>query len=136
MRNGSGLAAFLHYGFLPRVPQGLEELTWARESAYPVMEGISEEEAIDRGIAAFREVTQNLEGERHVIPLSGGLDSRLLLGRLLEEGFRDRIHAVTFGVPGIRAAGRPIYTPTRNGGTATKCSVGSPISHGAAGASA
>jgi hypothetical protein len=35
-----------------------------------------------------------------VIPLSGGIDSRLILATLLEAGLRERIVAATFGVPG------------------------------------
>ncbi len=36
----------------------------------------------------------------HVVPLSGGLDSRAILAHLLDAGLKDDILAVSFGIPG------------------------------------
>ena len=36
----------------------------------------------------------------HVVPLSGGLDSRIILGGLLKKGLKDSIITITFGTPG------------------------------------
>ena len=36
----------------------------------------------------------------HVVPISGGLDSRLILGALLERTEASKIHTYTYGVPG------------------------------------
>ena len=54
MESRSKLSAFLHYGFLPELPEGLESRAWARESAHPVREDLSE---ADRRQADHR--TQN-----------------------------------------------------------------------------
>jgi hypothetical protein len=50
----------------------------------------------DRWNTVFKEVPSGL----HVVPLSGGCDSRAILGALLEAGQMDRAVAVTFGSPG------------------------------------
>ena len=48
-------------------------------------------------------ITAILEKNRsdyHIVPLSGGLDSRGILAGLIDAGLREQITAVTFGVPG------------------------------------
>lgn len=51
--------------------------------------------------AAIRESVQAAGGEKlHVLPLSGGMDSRAILGGLLENIESSRTHTVTFGTPG------------------------------------
>jgi len=58
-----------------------------------------EEVTIRFNILFDKLVSENL-GERHIIPLSGGWDSRAILGALLERLSTNEIETVTFGVPG------------------------------------
>jgi len=39
-------------------------------------------------------------GQEHVVPLSGGLDSRLILGAVLEQTEARNVYTYTFGIPG------------------------------------
>ena len=95
------VAAFLHYGFVPGAPSLADELPWAR--ATPEEE--VPERSLARGADMFRQACASLvepdplPGD-HIVPLSGGLDSRLVLATLLELGLGSRIIAVTFGTPG------------------------------------
>jgi hypothetical protein len=58
------------------------------------------QEAADRFDALFDALVEQTSSGRHIIPLSGGWDSRAILGALLERLDSDRIITVTFGVPG------------------------------------
>lgn len=60
----------------------------------------SPQEAADRFDALFNALVKQVTSGRHIIPLSGGWDSRAILGALLERIDSDRITTVTFGVPG------------------------------------
>lgn len=71
--------------FLARSPDGDTALLHRGETALS--------EAFDRSLA-------DVKGDTHVIPLSGGLDSRAILGELLRRVGNDRVRTVTFGVPG------------------------------------
>lgn len=64
--------------------------------------GCSEEELIDLGIEKFKSAIakQFSLNKQHVVPLSGGLDSRAILGVLLEFTEANNIHTYTFGTPG------------------------------------
>lgn len=97
-------ACFLYYGFTP-LPLSPEDVAfWSRPAAREAGEAgdvnAPEEELVDRGVEILREVCGAPAGDLHVVPLSGGGDSRLLLALLLEAGLRDRLVAVTFGSPG------------------------------------
>jgi hypothetical protein len=61
---------------------------------------VREEDLIAPGLAALRAAFADPSGDLHVVMLSGGLDSRLVLAALVEAGLRDSIVAVTFGIPG------------------------------------
>lgn len=62
----------------------------------------SEEELIDIGIKKFLGVINEnfIPGRKHVVPLSGGLDSRAILGGLLEFTEAKNIYTYTFGTSG------------------------------------
>lgn len=60
----------------------------------------SPQEAAGRFDALFDVFIDQFPSRRHVIPLSGGLDSRAILGALLERVDSNRVVAVTYGVPG------------------------------------
>src|SRR5690625_1850602 len=64
--------------------------------------GLSFEELIELGISIFMKAIQTRfsNNEKHVIPLSGGLDSRAVLAALLEFTNASNIHTYTFGTPG------------------------------------
>jgi len=73
--------------------------------SYKKMKSYSESELVEEGSnvlkKVFREECSDIDLDKtHVIPLSGGLDSRAILGGLIDEGLRDQIVAVTFGIPG------------------------------------
>lgn len=64
---------------------------------------VSEATAIEEGARILRNVfRERMEApcDDHVVPLSGGLDSRLILAHLVEAGLGGRALAVTYGVPG------------------------------------
>lgn len=94
------LAAFLHYGFLPRVPADYRDLPWARVRARDVAGSGEREELVRRGLAAIRLACADPGVGLHVVPLSGGIDSRLLLAVLREAGLEERLVTATFGIPG------------------------------------
>lgn len=96
------LRSFLHYGYVPRAPLDAESKPWFRASnGTPPSLGPADEAALlARGAEAFRSACADTHGELHVVPLSGGFDSRLILGVLRQLGLGSRLLAVTFGTPG------------------------------------
>jgi hypothetical protein len=94
------LAAFLHFGFLPRVQAGYRDLPWARVRARDVAGTGAREELIERGLGAMRVACAAPGPGLHVVPLSAGIDSRFLLAVLAEAGLGERLLAATFGIPG------------------------------------
>lgn len=95
------IATFLHYGYLPRQERPLLEhilacvstpghRTDARDAATLIRTG-------GRVLQACLEPVQR---GLHVVPLSGGLDSRAILAALLAAGVREDVVAVTIGTPG------------------------------------
>jgi hypothetical protein len=100
------IATYLHFGFLPKVDPRPLERTWSRIHASDVLDpaDVDRRTAIARGAEAFRdacraELVWPAAGP-HVVPLSGGIDSRMILAALVQLGRRERIEAVTFGIPG------------------------------------
>jgi len=75
---------------------------WLSDCIIPETVGkdYSPQEAADRFDILFDTLVKQAPSERHIIPLSGGWDSRGILGALLERVDSDRITTVTFGVPG------------------------------------
>lgn len=100
------LATYLHFGFLPAIERGFERQPWARVRAAEVAReaDVDRARALAQGVDAFRAACRAaLEPAGRgplVVPLSGGIDSRLILGVLVELGLGERIVAVTFGIPG------------------------------------
>jgi len=95
-------SAFLYFGYLPRMEEGLNRQlveTRARAQALSLAD-LSMHELTELGAKSLAEAFDDLGGGDHVIPLSGGLDSRAILGALLAAGLRDRIVTVTMGTPG------------------------------------
>ncbi|HEX6882607.1 MAG TPA: asparagine synthase C-terminal domain-containing protein [Planctomycetota bacterium] len=92
------LEAFLHYGFVPAVPPDLAARPWAAPPGPPLPD--DEERCLAAGLAALEAAFADVPPGPQVVPLSGGLDSRVILGMLVAAGARERIQAVTFGTPG------------------------------------
>lgn len=100
---------YLHYGYIPELgfhrnffqklgfEKGLD-----KETLFP--EDINEDLLIKRGIQVldliFDELLIGLENEKHLIPFSGGLDSRLIVAAMLDRVPKKNIQTVTFGSPG------------------------------------
>lgn len=100
----SCLQAYLHYGYLPSPVKaerffeeyfaGLLDVRVSRDT---------KDSLVARGAEIFRHVLRDTaSGYKgyHVVPLSGGLDSRALLAGLLEFVPADRIVTATFGIRG------------------------------------
>ncbi len=98
---------FLHYGYFPdakvTLPDSLR-LWIDNYSFHEDFKNANEADLIIKGANALRK-NFNLEiandyDKTHVVPLSGGLDSRTILANLLEQLDPSRILTVTFGRPG------------------------------------
>lgn len=89
---------YLWCGFLP--PR--EFPAWVSGCMTPESIGreYSLREAAERFDILFDALVELAPSGRHIIPLSGGWDSRAILGALLERIDSDQITTVTFGVPG------------------------------------
>lgn len=90
--------AFLHFGFVPRVPADLAARPWLATRA----ERLPDDEAacVARGVETLRALFDDAPDGLLLVPLSGGLDSRVILGMLVAAGHARRVLAVTFGTPG------------------------------------
>ena len=97
------ILAFLHFGYLPQVTEDVKHQAWTRIRTL-VLDNIgkdgNEVGLVTQGVRALKSAFRNPGGDTHIIPLSGGLDSRAILGGLLEAGLKDQITTVTFGSPG------------------------------------
>jgi len=96
------LATFLHFGYLPRLEADHRARPWSRVRPEDVLpDGAhAREELVARGLAAFRAACGAPGDAPQVVPLSGGIDSRLILATLRAAGRAERITTVTFGIPG------------------------------------
>ena len=99
----SGTSAFLHFGYVP--PRRWEEehrgmFSEFTTSIIQAPPASTLEELVEDGISRWRGVFSDATGELNVIPLSGGMDSRAILGGLLERAGRSRLCTVTFGQAG------------------------------------
>ncbi len=101
-RDTTAIAATLHFGYHPRPDPDRGARPWARVRAadVPPAAGLDRSALVARGLEVFRTACGTPGDALQVVPLSGGIDSRFLLAMLLEGGLRERIVAVTFGIPG------------------------------------
>jgi hypothetical protein len=100
------IPAYLHFGYSPRCQTGstvvLDRLRLHLDTRRQVQE---EAALVEQGaVVLHKALGQAIEAagkeKMHILPLSGGLDSRAILGGLLENVDRTKIQAVTFGTPG------------------------------------
>lgn len=106
--SSEAIRAYLHYAYLPdrnadptRLPQGSYLLKSESSCATQCDFAASVKQGariLKRTLAGA--IAAHSGDPLHVLPLSGGLDSRVLLGGLLENLDSSQILAVTFGTPG------------------------------------
>jgi asparagine synthetase B (glutamine-hydrolysing) len=92
--------AYLYFGYVPRVPEKINDEPWVRYNQKTDEQTTSESELVHEGVLAFKAAFEDVPVGHHIVPLSGGLDSRAILGGLLDVGLKDQITTVTFGTPG------------------------------------
>ncbi len=95
------VAAYLHYGYQPwdGVPLPAS-LTLDKTARRAELAGLSEPELIAEGVRSLTKALSCRTAADHVVPLSGGHDSRGVLAGLLEAVGPSHVRAVTFGTPG------------------------------------
>lgn len=99
----SGLDSIFYYGYpLPNECVGLPP--FIQDTVSPNKSDASESVLVDEGKQALRDAMATTVADlppnaTHVLPLSGGLDSRMVLGLLTETVDRSRIHTLTIGLP-------------------------------------
>lgn len=97
--NEANIGAFLKLGYFLKVDEN-------RNLDIPTikydLEKMDFEELSHFGSNLFRNIISDKfeYGKKHLIPLSGGLDSRFILGNLLELTPAENIQTITFGIPG------------------------------------
>jgi hypothetical protein len=88
---------YLYYGYLPpkQFPAWLNDgLKLSEDFDYSVKGATQVFDKI------FDDLIAKYPNKKHIVPLSGGWDSRAILGALLERVDKSQIETVTFGVPG------------------------------------
>lgn len=101
------LQQYLAFGFVPEIPAGEDPLgllaAWSRPRRRTVDE-VRESDLVREGAralrAAFEEAAEDAVFGDQVVFLSGGLDSRTILGGLLDLYTTKEVVAATFGRPG------------------------------------
>lgn len=110
--------SFLHYGYLPALREDVMHEPWAQRRAEeddPTAVSFDESLLIAEGVSSLKTGFLNVSEGTHVVPLSGGLDSRSILGGLLGTGLKDQTIAVTFGTPGTLDYEIPAYVAKKVG---------------------
>lgn len=105
MPNSNDIAFFLRCGFLPNWNRNtLSEFFYNNKLSefkrLSKTEVDDESLVIEEGVKALKKSFENICGDNHIVPLSGGLDSRAVLAGLIGAGLRDRITTATFGISG------------------------------------
>ncbi len=96
---------YLHFGYIPEFGKS-EVFTqiFNKLNSDNLLNDLDEKTLIDKGINVLNKVFDDLiEGnlsKKHLIPLSGGLDSRLIFAALLDRISPEKICTMTFGTPG------------------------------------
>jgi hypothetical protein len=101
--NREQICAFLHFGHLPPSVWRDEHVRLFVEFTRNVRKAVPSrgmEELVEEGAATWREVFSEAAAVVNIVPLSGGLDSRAILGGLLSSVSKERLVCVTFGQTG------------------------------------
>lgn len=99
------LNAFLYYGYIPCISQ-INLNSWLPYSLERIEEyskkwqSVSLEEIVELGSFQLQKIIETNSSKRNILPLSGGLDSRAILGLLLQHYSNEEIKTITCGTPG------------------------------------
>jgi hypothetical protein len=100
----SDYEVYLYLSYLPKFAEA--NLEWFNcDFSYKFGEGVNDESWwVSEGVKALKktmadEVSSMDRNAIHVVPLSGGLDSRVILGGLLENLPKSQIVTATYGIP-------------------------------------
>lgn len=95
------LDSYLYFGYIPDHDKANDFMIWIdsilEQERY---QDFTEAELIKAGDQALRNIFAEVPEGTHVVPLSGGLDSRCILANLLEHKEAKDIYTITFGSPG------------------------------------
>ncbi len=95
------LNSFLDFGYFLKYDNAkmLIDISLAEPDKY---KDVSYDEIVKIGTKLYRDAVDNLydSNKEHCVPLSGGVDSRMVLAGLLECTEAQNVHTYTFGVPG------------------------------------
>lgn len=107
MGDMSAIYAYLHFGYVPDSHSNLFDLLGDLKDGKFLSLSLpkKERELLEMGVSILRKILRETviesdTGGIHVVPVSGGLDSRAILCGLIENVDKRRIQAVTFGSPG------------------------------------
>ena len=105
MYNLDDISSFLHFGYLVKYHSDFESHILPENNLSELQRNIQievkdESVIIEKGMQALKASFNNIKGGLHIVPLSGGLDSRTILAGLIDTGIKDRIITVTFGSSG------------------------------------
>lgn len=103
------LNSFLHYGYIPQTGSNhvtLEGWLGLDRSKTKALHNrwrqSSTEKIIEEGVSRIRSLIQRPHPASNCVPLSGGLDSRAILGGLLDQISAENLIAIVCGVSGTR----------------------------------
>ncbi|ATU08253.1 asparagine synthase (glutamine-hydrolyzing) [Methanohalophilus portucalensis] len=102
------IISYLYFGYLPIADQtidiGIDKLDINKKDTYKLF---NEKELVQKGVESlkngFADCLNNIDdyqNRKHIVPISGGLDSRAILAGLIDLGLKDNIVTVTYGTPG------------------------------------
>ncbi len=105
MYNLNDISFFLRCGFLPKYQKDVLSHFFLENDLLELKRNTQTETGnesliIEKGIRALKSSFKNITGDIHIVPLSGGLDSRTILAELIDVGLKDKIITVSFGSPG------------------------------------
>lgn len=95
------LSSFLYFGYIPDEIAASEFLSHLQAILTTSFVCVDDEQTlIAQGTHTLKAAFEGIQAGEHVVPLSGGLDSRTILANLLDHFDAAQINTVTFGSPG------------------------------------